>query len=44
MFFVPKERSKAAIKRILDERSERKRKEMEEIEKKMEKNRNKQKL
>lgn len=32
MNFVPKERSKAAINRILEERAERKRKEREEME------------
>lgn len=39
MNFVPKERADAAIKKILDERSERKRKEREERKRKLENSR-----
>lgn len=44
MFFVPKERARASWKKILKERKDRKMKEIEEIERNIEKTKNKQKL
>ena len=44
MFFVPKEITKETMNRILKERKDRKMKEIEEMERNIEKTKNKQKL